>query len=389
MADRPEPVLRLGLLVNPVSGLGGAVALHGSDGATRQRAALAAGGEPRSPSRTQRFLEALGRVAAETSIHWITAPGALGASYLAMLPASFCWSTEVLKGTDRADSPAAGQTSAADTRRWATALNSAGVDLLVFVGGDGTARDLIDARLGDQLMLGLPAGVKMHSGVFATTPEAAVEIVLRLLRGGLVARQEAEVRDIDEAARSRGQLATRRYGSLMVPALAGFLQQTKVAGRESEPLVLEELAAHWQTHGQGQLVLGPGSTCARIKEALGLKPTLLGVDVIRDGTAEGANVDARWLEVNAPTPSAVILSFTRQQGFLLGRGNQQFSAAWLQGLERSVFRIVGSRSKLSALAGRPLLIDTDSAALDARLSGLYPVLVGFEDELLYRVSSHL
>ncbi|MEM1230495.1 MAG: NAD(+)/NADH kinase [Pseudomonadota bacterium] len=385
--------LRIALLVNPWSGIGGALALQGSDGIALRERALAAGGIPRSPARVERFLAALaqGLPAAgdATQIHWLTVPGAMGAQWLRPAGgAESPWPVQVLPAIDRATriaEDALPATEAQHTRAAAAALVAQRPDLLVFVGGDGTARDLLDAQIGSQLTLGVPAGVKMHSGVFATTPERAADLVLRLLRGDLVAVTEAQVRDLDEARRRAGALRTRDYGLLRVPLVAGYVQQTKVAGRESEPLVLEELAAHWQDHAQGQVILGPGGSCARVKEALGLAPTLLGVDVWREGACEARNVDALWLERHAPDPAAVVLSFTRQQGFLLGRGNAQFSARWLRDVPRERLRVIGSRSKLASLEGRPLLVDTDDPALNETLRGLIPVLCGYEDELLYRV----
>jgi predicted polyphosphate/ATP-dependent NAD kinase len=396
--------LRLGLLVNPWSGIGGAVALQGSDGAALRDQARAAGGKPRSEARARRLLKALadrwqtaaGRTGAGLPrLVWRTWPGAMGAQVLneavARLPAWTAQTLEPAATSDAAGRLAATQTMPAtgpeDTRAAAGALVAAGIDLLLFVGGDGTARDLIDAGVGEQLVLGVPAGVKMHSGVFATTPEAAAEIVFRLGSGGQVAACEGAVRDLDEDARRAGQIRTQHYGTLQIPVAAGYVQQTKVAGKESEPLVLEELAAHWQAHASGQMVLGPGSTCARVKEALGLTPTLLGVDVWNNGELQGTNVTASWLAANAPAPDAVVLSFAREQGFLLGRGNQQLSASWLAGIDRARLKIVGTRSKLASLAGRPLLVDTDDPALNRRLQGLVPVLVGYEDELLYRIQS--
>jgi predicted polyphosphate/ATP-dependent NAD kinase len=84
----------------------------------------------------------------------------------------------------------------------------------------------------------------------------------------------------------------------------------------------------------------------------------------------------------------VILSFTRQQAFLLGRGNQQFSPAVLAKLcWPDDFTVVSSKQKLLALEQRPLLVDSDDAALDARLCGLVEVITGYDERSLYRVAS--
>ncbi len=135
-------------------------------------------------------------------------------------------------------------------------------------------------------------------------------------------------------------------------------------------------------------VLGPGSTVAAIKDELGMKTTLLGVDVYRDGAQIGEDVDAAWLEQHLQSPFSLVVSFTRGQGFLLGRGNQQFSPAFLRRLDRANLIVPGSRSKLLSLDGRPLLIDTDDAELDRAFAGLVEITSGYEDRLLYRVESH-
>ena len=135
-------------------------------------------------------------------------------------------------------------------------------------------------------------------------------------------------------------------------------------------------------------VLGPGSTVAAIKDELGMNATLLGVDVYRDGAQIGEDVDARWLERQLDSPFSLVVSFTRGQGFLLGRGNQQFSPRFLIRLDKANLIVPATRSKLLSLDGRPLLIDTDDADLDRRLAGLVEITSGYEDRLWYRVESH-
>ena len=49
--------------------------------------------------------------------------------------------------------------------------------------------------------------------------------------------------------------------------------------------------------------------------------------------------------------------------------------------------IVATRTKLNSLDGRPLLIDSGDIELDLRLAGLYEIVTGYEDRLLYRVGS--
>ncbi|MGI9326484.1 MAG: ATP-NAD kinase family protein [Pseudomonadales bacterium] len=377
--------LRVGLLINPVAGLGGAVGLKGSDGAEIQALARAKGGQARGQARAIRFLQtcyltALPESAAE--LCWFGWGGEMGADAFARAQRSF--GPEGLTVLGQPSVPS----SAADTQNAARALAAAGIDLLVFVGGDGTARDLFDVLGSEVLVLGVPAGVKMHSGVFATTPESAAAVVRGLATGGIVSARMAPVTDLDEAMRLKGELQTRTYGEMRIPESGSFLQHTKEGGRENESLVLEEIVAWLQEQLSGQVVLGPGSSCARVKEALGMQPTLLGVDVWDDGRQSGTDVDAQWLARNAQNPTALVVSFTRGQGFLFGRGNQQFVAEWLREIPREAILIISSRSKLTGLQGRPLLVDTDDPAFNRVLSGLHRVVVGYDDELWYRIATH-
>lgn len=368
-------MLKIGLLINPVAGLGGAVALKGSDGVVAQ--ALQRGARPQSEARVARALRSLGDAAGEC--RWSTWRGGMGEDCLA----GAAIAARVVGGSQL-------PTSAADTRAAARGLVDDGVDLLVFAGGDGTARDILGSVAQEVPVLGIPAGVKMHSGVFASTPEQAGALLVRLIRGGLVQSVVRDVRDMDEAALRAGVLQPEFHGELRVPELGGYLQHTKESGRESEALAIGEIVAEIQQRLVGvrrPVVLCPGSTVGAVKAALGMEASLLGVDVWQEGRQLGKDVTASWLEQHVQQP-LLILSFTRGQGFLLGRGNQQLSATLLRELAHPDLWIVGTRTKLASLDGRPLLIDTNEPDLDQAMAGLYEVITGYEDCMLYRVDSH-
>ena len=373
--------LRIGVIVNPVAGVGARAATKGSDGADIQRLAAERGGVPRGEARGRRALDRLGNAARRLS--WLTWGGAMGERLLngAGLPADVLGEPH--------DPPEPGDTQVA-----ARAMAERGVDLIVFCGGDGTARDLLGV-LGTRVpVLGVPAGVKMHSGVFATTPEAAGDVLAALEAGGLVQATVADVRDLDEAGLREGRVAPAFFGEMSVPALGGFLQHTKEGGRENESLAQEEIAAEIVERvaaAPGLYLLGPGGTVAAVKRALGMQGTLLGVDVLQGGRQVGWDVDAAWLEryldQQAEPVAALVLSFTRGQGFLLGRGNLQLSPAVLRRIGRDRLWVVGTRTKLLGLEGRPLLLDTDDAELDAGWQGLIEIVAGYDDRLWYRVGS--
>ncbi len=387
--NRPA-ALAVGLVVNPLAGVGGAVGLMGSDGALQQRA-LEQGAVPQALNRISVFLQRLAEElpAARSLIHWHTWDGLMGARALEQ-----GWAHTIHGAPADAQHP-----HSADTRSALAALQAAGVDLILFAGGDGTARDVLAVVGQDLPVLGIPAGVKMHSGVFAVSPTAAARVLARLLTGGMVAPLLRQVRDFDErpAAHSgaANAIPVRTFGELKVPDVAAFLQHTKVGGVESEPLAVEEICAdivERHAHGGAALVLGPGSTCFAVKQALGINGTLRGFDLRHDNGRIETNVSGTQLVALQPASGRVhlILSFTREQGFLLGRGNQQLDVRFLRRLDWAAdVTIVGTRTKLASLNGRPLLVDTSDEALDRKLSGLVEVTSGYEDRLMYRVAADL
>jgi predicted polyphosphate/ATP-dependent NAD kinase len=370
-------VLRVGLVVNPVAGLGGEVALKGSDGTEIQRLALERGATSRVDERIRAALAPLrGRLGEFEFYAW---GGAMGADALRT-----CGIEPHVVGVP------ANPSSSTDTRTAAREFANLRIDLLLFAGGDGTARDLASVLPLGVPVIGIPSGVKMHSGVFAITPPDVGRILLRLQSGGLVASDVAEVNDVDEAALREGRVATRYYGELSVPRLGGYLQHVKEGGREVEALVLDEIAesiAERIADTHDTVALGPGSTVAAVKRRLGIDPTLLGFDIWRDRRTLAADADAATLRALTDRNAKWVLSFTRGQGFLIGRGNQQLTADLLKGIARRNLWIVASRTKLASLDGRALRVDSGDADVDRSLYGLIEIVSGYDDALWYRVGN--
>lgn len=369
--------LRIGVLLNPVAGIGGAVALRGSDGADTQQRARALGAQSQA---AQRLQQALLTVVEPGRADWLSVATPMGDDVLRALNIA-CTSVYT---------PQTAATTPGDSRQAVRALQAAGIDLLLFAGGDGTARDVLAGVSQPQLCLGVPAGVKMHSSVFALTPAAAGRIINRLLAGELVAVQQGEVRDIDESALRAGHIDNRYFGSMRVPAAADFMQSLKIGGRESEPLAQEEAAAGALSAMQPgtRYLLGAGSTLLAVKRQLGFAGTLLGVDVWQDGQVLAMDATAQQLLAlcRSDGPIAAVLSPTGHQGSLLGRGNQQFSPDVLRCLAGRLM-VVATRGKLAQLQGRPMWVDSGDAQLDASLCGLVDVICGYEERLLYAVST--
>lgn len=369
-------MFKLGLIINPYAGSGGPLGLKGSDAIAGQSPA-----DPhsRANERALRCLKLLAAAKLELAVFGYQ--GAMAESCAAEAGIQF---TAIGQSAQRERS--AGQ----DSRNAASELKACGVDLILFVGGDGTARDIYQA-VGDNVpVLGLPAGVKMHSGVYAVSPESAAEIVIALISGKLVEIAPREVRDIDETGLHQGQVRSAHYGELLVPAIGGFLQNVKIGGRESEELVLADIADYLQEEFDDQTLylLGPGSTTAFLADAWGLEKTLLGFDAMLAGQWCGRDLNADQITAlvdRHPGPVKVVITLIAGQGHILGRGNQQLTPALIRRIGRENFVIVASKRKLTELNGRPLLVDSNDAALDREWRGFLPVITGYRDAVMYRV----
>lgn len=375
-------ILHIGLVINPLAGLGGSLGLKGSDGeALRARfAALDPDQRHRALDRARRALAPL--VRESRAVRFSTWAGSMGAELLQELGLEYA----VVGGATDA------VTSGDDTRAAVAELRRRGVDLILFAGGDGTARDIYDVVDSALPVLGIPAGVKMHSGVFAVSPEAAAELLLQLVRGGLVGLTLREVRDIDEEAFRHDTVRSRFYGDMLVPGEGRYLQHTKVGGRESPELVADDIAdwlAEQMQEGRTYLI-GPGSTTAAVMSRLGLPNTLLGVDVIRDGRVLASDADEATLLAQleaAPDGATIVITVIGGQGNLFGRGNQQLSPAVIRRVGPENILVLAAKSKIAALEGRPLLVDTNDPALDRELCGWRSIITGYDDRILYRVTT--
>jgi len=366
--------MHVGVVVNPIAGMGGRVGLKGTDG--KVSAARERGAEPRAPPRARRMLTRLHANAPETRI--ATAADPMGES---LVRAAGFEPETLTRPSDRADrfesSPvadadyAAATTSAADTRRAVTAFDEAGVEIVLFVGGDGTAADVATA-LDDSAvpLLGVPAGVKVYSSVFAVSPEDAAEVAT-----GFDRTERREVMDIDEDDYREGEIHPELRGVAHVP-VAPDLQSSKQVGGGTVEALAEGFAA--DVDPEVTYVLGPGSTVGRIKEELGFEPSPIGVDVWRDGSLLAADAtEAAILDALGET-NEIVVSPIGGQGFVFGRGNPQLSPAVIR---RCGVSVVASRAKLDDV--RALRVDTDDPDLDETLRGWVKVRVGaFETRMM-------
>ena len=369
---------RLGLIVNPVAGLGGKVGLKGSDGIEMQQKARALGAKPQANERTAQTLEALSAIRSE--IELFTPPGEMGE-----IVARHCGFSPVVLGT-----LPPGLTNAEDTIRFAREMLALPVDLILFAGGDGTARDISNA-VGEGIpVLGIPAGVKIHSAVFATHPRLAGKLAAAFLQGKQTHLQEAEVIDLDEQAYRSGMVTTRLYGYLKIPYRRGLVQNKKAPTPATEAAQAEAIAAEVIDGMQEGVIyiLGPGTTTRAITTRLGLQKTLIGVDVITRQKLVAADVNERQLlSLLEKFHARIIVTPIGGQGFLFGRGNQQISPQVIQKVGRGNIIVICLQSKLNALRGRALLVDTGDSQTDRMLSGFIPVITGYRERVIYRVKA--
>lgn len=352
---------RIGLIVNPLAGLGGRVGLKGSDGEGVVAEAMRRGALPLAQARARDALSVLAGRASEVAL--LSAPGCMGADAAAEL------------GLDLTtiDAPLPPMTSADDTALMARKLIDAGAELIVFAGGDGTARDIAGVVAHAVPILGIPAGVKMQSAVFAVTPRAAGLLVSEWLRDpARIKVAEADVLDLDEDAARDGRIEPRLHGTARVLVERRFMQAPKSRPQADDDLVLAALADEIVTEMvRGRLyLLGPGTSVRHLKRRLGLEGTLLGVDAVRDGKVIGIDIaEHTILRLIGESPATIVLGITGGQGFLLGRGNQQLSAEVVRRVGPENILILAGPAKVVALGSEPLHVDTGDAAIDQALAG--------------------
>jgi predicted polyphosphate/ATP-dependent NAD kinase len=369
---------RIGLIVNPIAGMGGAVALKGTDGAEVLARARALGAEPKAAARAARTLHKLAGAAPSAEI--LTIAGIMGEAI-----------AEAAGVAHRLISWKPGSiTIARDTSEAAREMQALGVALILFAGGDGTAQDIL-AAVGDAVpILGIPCGVKMHSAVFAVSPEAAGQLAAVVVRedASRIAWREGEVMDVDEDAVRAGRLSARLYGYARVPFERSLLQGPK-AGGLPEDAALEALAAEIAAELQKGVIyiLGPGSTTKRILKHLGLEGTLLGVDAVLDRELTGRDLtEDKLAALVRGRPARIIVSVVGGQGHIFGRGNQQIGPSIIREVGRDNIVVLASQAKLLTLAANRLLVDTGDPATDRLLAGFIRVRIGPSRSTLIRVA---
>jgi len=372
-------IMKIGFIVNPIAGMGGKVGLKGTDGVLKE--AIAKGAKPIAPKRAVEFLQKLKENMMEITIEVLTCPSIMGEKEAK--DASF--PVHVLPMKIRKE------TSAEDTKTAVRLLITAKVNLIVFVGGDGTAKDIFDAMqgYGEVPVLGVPSGVKMYSGIFAVNPSDAVNVVLTFA-GNQAEIAEFEIIDADEKAIRSDAFVVKLHGFLKGPFVPMRIQGSKqispetVDEKENQTAtaryVIEEMRP------EATYILGPGTTVKRIAELLDVEKTVLGVDIYKKGKVI-LDVDERRIfeEVEDWQNTWIILSPIGHQGILLGRGNQQISPEIIKRVGKQRIIVAATKSKLQSIEGNTLRVDTGDAEADNMLKGYIKVVTDYKEWRLMQV----
>jgi len=369
---------KLGLIVNPIAGMGGRVGLKGTDGIDTLEKAKKLEAKPWAEKRAKEAIEEIEYLKSRIKI--ITYPAPMGENV-----ARNCGFLPEIIGNIETE-----ETTASDTKRAAKDLYKMGVDLLLFAGGDGTARDIYDAIGESLIVLGIPAGVKIHSGVYASTPERAGKLASLYLEGKIKRVTVAEVMDIDEEKYRRGILSTRLYGYLRIPFEKNYIQGLKAPSPISERYNQEAIAFEIIENISDDLfyIIGPGTTTRAVMEKLGLDYSLLGVDLIYKKKLIGKDLnESELLKKIKGKKVRLIVTPIGGQGYVFGRGNQQISPEVIRSVGKENIIIIATKRKIESLLGRSLLLDTGNKILDRELSGYYRIVTGYRESIIYKVTS--
>ncbi len=348
------PTKTIGFIVNPIAGMGGAVGLKGTDGKDILNQAVALGAKPVAAQRAETFLSELSPAKANLKL-------VVGVDDMGEMEAKKSGYTYSVMGEAKAE------TTSEDTQTITQAIAEAGVDLLVYCGGDGTTRDILKAVDMKLPVLGVPTGVKMHSATFAVSPQAAARVAIRFLWGGLPIR-EAEVMDVDEEAFRQGQVSAELYGYMLSPYAPHLIQGNKMASPITENEVENQAAIAIYLIEEMQpnalYIIGPGTTTRTIADLLDQKKTLLGVDLFRNKQIIAKDVNEKQiLQALNSKEAQIIVTPIGGQGFIFGRGNQQISAKVIRQVGLDNIVVIATKSKMDRL--ERLRIDTGDSELDA------------------------
>ncbi|MFX0137034.1 MAG: ATP-NAD kinase family protein [Candidatus Hodarchaeota archaeon] len=372
----------LGLIINPISGMGGTVGLKGTDGREILLKAIALGAKPNATNRAKELLEELKSI--KSKLRFITCPGIMGETVLKEMNFEYtCIDHQIFSRMENIMDATPKHTEIACE----IMKHDNNLKLILFVGGDGTARDIINIVGDDKPCLGIPAGVKIFSSVFSLNPRKASSIIIQFLHGEIPVKN-SEVLDVDEDEYRKGNLISKSYGYLLTPYAPDFSQTSKIGSPASDLNNQERIAKRIIEILEKEVyyLLGPGTTIKAITDYLNQKKTLLGIDLLLNNKliAQDLNEQQILHFINGKR-AKIIISLTGHQGFLFGRGNLQFSSKVLRIISTKDLIIVSTKYKLHNIPHQILRIDTRDPELDKKLKGLYKVIVDYDELKICKV----
>jgi len=369
--------LNIGFFINPIAGMGGKVALKGTDGTHALDLALSMGAKKVSPDRAFNALKRLTRIKDKFTI--FTPPGSMGEAVLVKTTLSY----EILK-----DVHPQKRTSANDTRQIIEKFIELKLDMIVFAGGDGTACDICSNKALNIPVIGIPSGVKMHSAVFGINPERAGDLIAECIEKKSMEYISSEIMDIDESALIKGVVSTKLSGYLKTPYKRTYSQSAKSSSPPSDKAVQMAICQQISEIMEKDIpyLVGPGTTLSPLYDLLNLENTLLGFDlIINQKLVQKDLTENDILNLKTHHPLHLILTPIGGQGHILGRGNQQISPNVLSCIENCHIIIAATSQKLASLKGKPLLIDTGNKSMNERLKGYKKIITGFDESMIMKV----
>jgi predicted polyphosphate/ATP-dependent NAD kinase len=367
---------KLGLIINPIAGMGGRVGLKGTDGVLDK--AMELGAVPQAFNRAKQALKMLEDIKNEIEI--LTCSKDMG-EYVSR---EFGFKTRVVWFSE------GNRTGNKDTIEAARIMRKEDVDLILFAGGDGTARDIFNAVGEEITCIGIPAGVKIHSPVYAQNPLKAGELARLFLQGKINQFQEAEVLDIDEENYRMGKVNTRLYGYLKIPFEKKYMQNRKAGTPLSERACQNSIALDVVDNMEEDTVyvIGPGTTTRTVMENLGLPYTLLGVDIIfnKQLIIKDAS-EQQILKEILNKKCKLVITPIGGQGYLFGRGNQQLSPEVIEKVGKKNIIVIAAKQKITELRDKPFLLDTGDERVNSILNGYIKVTIGYREQIVYKVKS--
>jgi len=373
-------MIKVGFIVNPYAGMGGAVGLKGTDG--RIKEAIARGAVRESPAKAIRFLSGLTR----KDLLFFTAGGEMGEDELKS--AKISYTCLYHPHNPQSDQNTSISTTAADTIEACKKFLQNNCDIIIFCGGDGTARDVYSCTGAKTLILGIPTGVKIYSGVFATSPESAARLLSQWNGSSYT---DGEVMDVDEEEYRKGNLNTQVFGYAKIPSSSIPCQSCKQISCGDDRRATEEIASFITEimRDDTLYLLGAGSTTGAIAERLGISHTLLGVDAVYQGRVVGSDLNEKQILslLDQYGKVKIIISPVGAQGFILGRGNQQISHHVLARTGIDALIVVATEAKLRNT--KSLYIDTGDPAMNEACGDTIQVICGYRMAIRARLNKEI